>query len=93
MLLRTRMKQDSLFPILTIAQTCIKNPNLESSIMQKTLLLEITRLVGIAEKFGGRLLDDEEYLLLAENEESGALVKIIFETYEDMERFINEVKR
>ena len=61
--------------------------------MQKTLLLEITRLVGIAEKFGGRLLDDEEYLLLAENEESGALVKIIFETYEDMERFINEVKR
>ncbi len=57
MLLRTAIERNPIIPILKITKTCIANPSLTNSIKQSALLSEITMTVEMAEKFGGRLLD------------------------------------
>lgn len=61
MLLRTAIERNPIIPILKITKTCIANPSLTNSIKQSALLSEITMTVEMAERFGGRLLNSEEY--------------------------------
>ena len=61
MLLRTTIERNSIIPILKITKTCIANPSLTNSIKQSALLSEITKTIELAERFGGRLLNSEEY--------------------------------
>lgn len=91
MLLKTTIERNPVIPILKITKTCIANPNLTNSIKQSALLSEITMTVELAEKFGGRLLNSEEYPNLEKNEEIGVLVQIIFQNNIELEKFRTEV--
>ena len=91
MLLRTTIERNPVIPILKITKTCIANPSLTNSIKQSVLLSEITMTVELAEKFGGRLLNSEEYPNLEKNEEIGVLVQLIFQNNIELEKFRTEV--
>ena len=83
MLLRTTIERNPIIPILKITKTCIANPSLTNSIKQSALLSEIE----LAERFGGRLLNSEEYPNLEKNEEIGVLVQLIFQNNIELEKF------
>ena len=81
MLLRTTIERNPIIPILKITKTCIANPSLTNSIKQSALLSEITKMIELAERFGGRLLNSEK------NEEIGVLVQLIFQNNIELEKF------
>ena len=83
MLLRTAIERNPIIPILKITKTCIANPSLTNSIKQS----EITKMIELAERFGGRLLNSEEYPNLEKNEEIGVLVQLIFQNNIELEKF------
>lgn len=87
MLLRTTIEWNPIIPILKITKTCIANPSLTNSIKQSALLSEITKMIELAERFGGRLLNSEEYPNLEKNEEIGVLVQLIFQNNIELEKF------
>lgn len=91
MLLRTTIERNPIIPILKITKTCIANPSLTNSIKQSALLSEITKMIELAERFGGRfggrLLNSEEYPNLEKNEEIGVLVQLIFQNNKELEKF------
>lgn len=91
MLLRTAIERNPIIPILKITKTCIANPSLTNSIKQSALISEITKTIELAERFGGRLLNSEEYPNLEKNEEIGMLVNIIFKSEGELERFMEVV--
>lgn len=91
MLLRTAIERNPIIPILKITKTCIANPSLTNSIKQSALISEITKTIELAERFGGRLLNSEEYPNLEKNEEIGVLVNIIFKSEGELERFMEVV--
>ena len=91
MLLRTAIERNPIIPILKITKTCIANPSLTNSIKQSALISEITKTTELAERFGGRLLNSEEYPNLEKNEEIGVLVNIIFKSEGELERFMEVV--
>ena len=91
MLLRTAIERNPIIPILKITKTCIANPSLTNSIKQSALISEITKTIELAERFGGRLLNSEEYPNLEKNEEIGVLVNIIFKSEGELEKFMEVV--
>ena len=91
MLLRTAIERNPIIPILKITKTCIANPSLTNSIKQSALISEITKTIELAERFGGRLLNSEEYPNLEKNEEIGVLENIIFKSEGELERFMEVV--
>jgi len=44
-------------------------------------------MIELAERFGGRLLNSEEYPNLEKNEEIGVLVQLIFQNNIELEKF------